>query len=186
MTTDDRAPSWATLSTCEPELASRPSPTHRPKTPRKRKHLPLWQETILLLGDRAGPRDRDQGALRAGLLHPVGVDGAGAGQATTGSWSQKVSYWFGGAPAARRRRGLQGPRRLAAPTEDVGPANPLTKVMAKIGLYPSGGHLVKRVIGVAGDTITCCDDQGRIMVNGVPLDEAAYIQRRRTSPATAR
>ena len=25
--------------------------------------------------------------------------------------------------------------------------------MAKVGLYPQGGHLVKRVIGVAGDTI---------------------------------
>ena len=35
--------------------------------------------------------------------------------------------------------------------------------MAKIGLYPTGGHLVKRVIGVAGDTIECCDDQGRLI-----------------------
>ena len=51
--------------------------------------------------------------------------------------------------------------------ESVGPPNAVTKLMAKIGLYPSGGHLVKRVIGVAGDTIKCCDDKGRIMVNGV-------------------
>ena len=48
--------------------------------------------------------------------------------------------------------------------------------MAKIGLYPQGGHLVKRVIGVAGDTIVCCDDQGRISVNGEPLDEDPYIR----------
>lgn len=34
---------------------------------------------------------------------------------------------------------------------------------------------MKRVIGVAGDTITCCDDQGRISVNGVALDEDSYI-----------
>ena len=49
--------------------------------------------------------------------------------------------------------------------------------MAKIGLYPTGGHLVKRVIGVAGDTIECCDDQGRLIVNGKPLDEGAYVKR---------
>ena len=37
---------------------------------------------------------------------------------------------------------------------------------------------MKRVIGVEGDVITCCDDQGRIMVNGEPLDEAGYIAAR--------
>ena len=42
---------------------------------------------------------------------------------------------------------------------------------------------MKRVIGVAGDTITCCDDQGRILVNGVPLDEGDYIAPRRANIA---
>ncbi|SEM37712.1 signal peptidase I [Streptacidiphilus jiangxiensis] len=31
--------------------------------------------------------------------------------------------------------------------------------------------MVKRVIGVGGDTVKCCDTQGRVTVNGVPLDE---------------
>ena len=35
----------------------------------------------------------------------------------------------------------------------------------------SAEHLVKRVIGLPGDTVTCCDSQGRLLVNGVPLDE---------------
>lgn len=36
----------------------------------------------------------------------------------------------------------------------------------------SGGtDYVKRVIGVGGDRVTCCDAQGRLMVNGHPLDE---------------
>ena len=48
-------------------------------------------------------------------------------------------------------------------------------LLARLGLVPEGGHLVKRVIGVAGDTITCCDDQGRIAVNGRPLDESGYV-----------
>jgi signal peptidase I len=30
---------------------------------------------------------------------------------------------------------------------------------------------VKRVIGVGGDTVVCCDSKGRVSVNGTPLDE---------------
>ncbi|MFE6506191.1 signal peptidase I [Nocardioides sp. NPDC057767] len=47
-------------------------------------------------------------------------------------------------------------------------------VLAKVGLYPTGDHLVKRVIGVAGDTVECCDS-GRIVVNGTPLEESSFI-----------
>ena len=36
---------------------------------------------------------------------------------------------------------------------------------------------MKRVIGVEGDVITCCDDQGRISVNGQPLNEKEYAIR---------
>ncbi|MEY9847129.1 signal peptidase I [Streptacidiphilus sp. MAP5-3] len=38
---------------------------------------------------------------------------------------------------------------------------------------PSWGtsDLVKRVIGIGGDTVKCCDAKGRVTVNGVPLDE---------------
>jgi len=32
-------------------------------------------------------------------------------------------------------------------------------------------HLVKRVIGTQGDRVICCDDSGRITVNGVPISE---------------
>ena len=84
---------------------------------------------------------------------------------------QKWSYWGSGTP----RRGdvvvFQDPGDWLTPDESAGPTGGLARVLVKIGLYPSGGHLVKRVIGVAGDTIVCCDDQGRISVNGVPLDE---------------
>lgn len=42
-----------------------------------------------------------------------------------------------------------------------------------IGLLPSntGDDLVKRVIGVGGDHVRCCSTDGRIVLNGVPLDE---------------
>jgi signal peptidase I len=35
----------------------------------------------------------------------------------------------------------------------------------------SGTDYVKRVIGVGGDRVTCCDARGRVTVNGQPLDE---------------
>jgi signal peptidase I len=39
---------------------------------------------------------------------------------------------------------------------------------------PGEKDFIKRVIGVPGDRIWCCD-QGRVVVNGVPLDERAYV-----------
>ena len=51
------------------------------------------------------------------------------------------------------------------------------KVLEDIGLLPStaSNHLIKRVIGLPGDDVKCCDVQGRISVNGVALDESSYL-----------
>ncbi|MFC4535881.1 signal peptidase I [Sphaerisporangium dianthi] len=38
-----------------------------------------------------------------------------------------------------------------------------------------GTTLIKRVIGVGGDKVKCCDAKGRITVNGVPLNEESYL-----------
>ena len=35
---------------------------------------------------------------------------------------------------------------------------------------------MKRVIGVGGDTVKCCDKRGRVTVNGTPLAEKAYLR----------
>lgn len=41
-----------------------------------------------------------------------------------------------------------------------------------IGLsQPGEKDFIKRVIGLPGDTVACCDAQGRVTVNGHPLDE---------------
>jgi signal peptidase I len=42
-----------------------------------------------------------------------------------------------------------------------------------VGILPqdAGEHLIKRLIGLPGDHVECCDPQGRVMVNGAPLDE---------------
>jgi signal peptidase I len=86
---------------------------------------------------------------------------------------QKVSYWFGGTPQRGDVVVFDDPGGWL-PADDAQPGG-LRGALAAVGLYPSGGHLVKRVIGVAGDTIVCCDQQGRIEVNGHALDEGAYI-----------
>ncbi|HEU5470352.1 MAG TPA: signal peptidase I [Actinophytocola sp.] len=36
---------------------------------------------------------------------------------------------------------------------------------------PNEDDVVKRVIAVGGQTVECCDEQGRVMVDGKPLDE---------------
>lgn len=59
---------------------------------------------------------------------------------------------------------------LPVPTAQPGAA---TRALTFIGLLPanSGEHLIKRVIGLPGDTVACCDESGRLTVNGVPVDE---------------
>ncbi|MFD4182870.1 signal peptidase I [Rhodococcus sp. NPDC058514] len=53
----------------------------------------------------------------------------------------------------------------------------LQEVGSLVGLVPPDENdLVKRVIATGGQTVECCDDQGRILVDGKPLDEP-YVDR---------
>jgi signal peptidase I len=85
-----------------------------------------------------------------------------------------VSYWAGDV-----QRGdvvvFDDPGGWLAASEVQHASNPLTRTLELFGLYPSGGHLVKRVIGVGGDRVECCDAKGRITVNGVALREHSYL-----------
>jgi len=55
--------------------------------------------------------------------------------------------------------------------------NPVRRAMENLYLLPDStqAYLVKRVIGMPGDRVTCCDQQGRVTVNGVALDEESYL-----------
>jgi len=65
---------------------------------------------------------------------------------------------------------------------DIPQPNPYNTVIGRvlqvIGIVPanSGNDLVKRVIGVGGDVVQCCDASGQIMVNGKPLTNETYIK----------
>ncbi|MFD5047035.1 signal peptidase I [Streptomyces sp. NPDC058382] len=85
----------------------------------------------------------------------------------------KLAYRFGSVP----RRGDvvvfdgTGSFMQEAPQE-----NPVTGLLhgaaASLGLAePAETDFVKRVVGVGGDRVVCCDKRGRVEVNGRPVDE---------------
>ena len=64
----------------------------------------------------------------------------------------------------------------AAPAPGSLPARLVRWVGGPLGLTPAGERdFIKRVVGLPGDRVACCDDTGRLTVNGVPLDEQAYL-----------
>lgn len=54
---------------------------------------------------------------------------------------------------------------------------PFGKALEFIGVLPESGtdHLIKRLIGLPGDHVRCCTSDGRIEVNGHPLEESEYL-----------
>lgn len=60
------------------------------------------------------------------------------------------------------------------------PTNVVADAMREVaGLVGLGADrdidFIKRVIGVGGDRVACCTEQGRLTVNGVAIDEAPYL-----------
>ncbi|MTE23675.1 signal peptidase I [Microbacterium sp. ZXX196] len=58
-----------------------------------------------------------------------------------------------------------------------GAAGAIDWALTAVGISASDSedHLVKRVIGLPGDHITCCNALGQIEVNGVGVDELDYL-----------
>jgi signal peptidase I len=143
-----------------------------------RRKAPLWLETIILLVVAVGLALIIKTFFVQAFYIPSSSMRPGL-QINDRILVQKVSYWFGGEPERGDIVVFEDPGDWLPGTEP-GPTNPLTRGMAAIGLYPTGGHLVKRVIGVAGDTIVCCDEQGRLQINGQAIDEDEFLAPQRT------
>lgn len=151
-----------------------PSPASSPAHAEEKESLPVWQESLLLLA--------------IALVLAIGIKYFFVQAFYIPSPSmepmfikndrilvQKVSYWGDKTPKRGEIIVFKDPGEWLDGDETRTASNPITKTLEAVGLYPSGGHLVKRVIGVGGDRVKCCDKQGRVTVNGSPLDETSYL-----------
>ncbi len=59
------------------------------------------------------------------------------------------------------------------PPDDGPVRGAVRSVLTFVGLLPndSGNHLIKRLIGLPGDRVVCCDTDGKLTVNGVTITE---------------
>ncbi|MFJ2898598.1 signal peptidase I [Streptomyces sp. NPDC087218] len=90
----------------------------------------------------------------------------------------KLTPWFGSRPQRGDVVVFKDPGGWLQ-QEEAGKGDPPVGVkqakqaLTFVGLLPSDDEqdLIKRVIAVGGDTVKCCGKDGRVSVNGVPLDE---------------
>ncbi len=89
----------------------------------------------------------------------------------------KLTPWFGSEPQRGDVVVFKDPGGWLENDRKPATDGPLTsgfkQVFSYVGLLPSSSEqdLIKRVVGVGGDTVVCCDTQGRITVNGTAINE---------------
>lgn len=152
-----------------------PKREQKQKQPKgSRKALPLWAETILLLVTALVLAI----VIKSFFIQAFYIPSPSMVPALVKNdriLVEKMSYWGGGTPQRGDIVVFKDPGHWLSAEESSPPTNGFTKLLTDIGLYPSGGHLVKRVIGVGGDRVICCDKQGHITVNGTALHEKSYL-----------
>lgn len=87
----------------------------------------------------------------------------------------KLGYDFG-SPEQGDVVVFRGPSTWPSETVSTGATTILGRIGQMLGAVvgiapPNEKDFVKRVIAVGGQTISCCDEQGRTQVNGISLDE---------------
>ncbi|MGI8577251.1 MAG: signal peptidase I [Nocardioidaceae bacterium] len=75
---------------------------------------------------------------------------------------------------------FQDPGGWIPPSEQAQPPGPLQSALEWVGILPASGHghLVKRVIGLPGDHVRCCNVAGRLVINGNPVNESSFLFQR--------
>ncbi|OKI89405.1 signal peptidase I [Micromonospora sp. CB01531] len=151
-------------------------PLHR-RARRSRRQMPLWQELPLLLVVAFCLAVLIRTFLLQAFFIPSGSmeDTLLIGDRVL---VNKVVYDVRD-PARGEVVVFRGTDRWVAQEAPAPPTNFAGKVGRTLGdlvgiSRPGEKDFIKRVIGVPGDRIWCCDD-GRVVVNGVPLDERAYV-----------
>ena len=87
----------------------------------------------------------------------------------------KVPYWFG-EPEPGDIVVFEGPESWSPEVEIDEPGNAVSSGLLWLGRAigvapPSEDDFVKRVIATGGQTVQCCDAEGRVTVDGEPLEE---------------
>ncbi|MPQ97264.1 signal peptidase I [Modestobacter sp. I12A-02628] len=87
----------------------------------------------------------------------------------------KVPYWFG-EPQPGDIVVFRGPDTWSPEISVAAPDNWLSSALLTVGRTigvapPSEDDYVKRVIATGGQTVQCCNSEGRVTVDGEPLDE---------------
>jgi len=168
----------------EPAMPATQRPGHEPAersdddtaSPRRsgRRPMPLWQELPILLVIAFCAA----ALIRTFVVQPFFIP----------SGSMEQTLLVGDRVAVNKfvydfrepRRGeivvFRGPPAWApqfGPDPDAGFVSNLGRSLGDlIGISrPGDKDFIKRIIAVGGDRVKCCDEQGRITVNGVPLEE---------------
>ncbi len=88
----------------------------------------------------------------------------------------RAAQWLGSTPTRGEVVVFQDPGNWLESESTAPSSNWLKSTLTWVGLLPAdNGDLIKRVIGVGGDHVVCCNAQGDITVNGVALSESAYL-----------
>lgn len=92
---------------------------------------------------------------------------------------EKISYSFGD-PKPGDVIVFHGPPSWNGDYRSIRSDNPVIRTLQNVGsifgvVPPDENDLVKRVIATGGQTVQCCDEQGRVQVDGKSLNEP-YIE----------
>jgi signal peptidase I len=154
---------------------------------RKRKDMPVWQEMLLLIGVLFFLAVLIRTFLFQAYYIPSGSM-ENTLQVGDRVLVNKVVYNFG-TPQRGDVVVFRGPASWPAENTPDQNASMFSRLGAGLGdlvgiSKPGANEFIKRVVGLPGDTVACCDSAGRVIVNGVGVGEPYVTLNAPITPTT--